>query len=424
MARKSPAFKKERIDKGVSSTVKIINAKPHVRYIRYLMTKRYSPIAIKQELFRLGLSAPHEPSLTAYYLAVIDPLVKHFKLGELYSDYKNKILRTDNQRTSFSKEILNYSITMGKNLDMQVEFCKFIKELEVDSLWLPELQKFHGSVVNMPTDEAGNRIISARASAKSVEKILVHPKRYLIDKMLLENMSDERICEYCKSNLKIQMQRYDVAFYRQVFFNIKTHSIEDKITTLENEKGCLENLLRDIDKLADYQDMGVGEKSVIKRQAEQRISELDDNIRMLNMIFTEMAFKGASAEKQDFEQMFTDIISRGYKRFCDLDIYKDRDVIDPMFKVARIMTFAHDKVENMKNSKTVMGDKHSQTVLLELYKKRTDDIMNEEAKRVNKELEEAGIEPFEDKLQLDEIHGIEDLGASFEIEDEEEEEKK
>ena len=63
----------QKLDPKIRKTVEIIENKPHVRWIRYLLTKRYSPIEIKRELQRLGLSAPHEKPLVVYYLTVIDP---------------------------------------------------------------------------------------------------------------------------------------------------------------------------------------------------------------------------------------------------------------------------------------------------------------------------------------------------------------
>jgi hypothetical protein len=407
-----------KVEDKLKTTVKAIEAKPHVRYIRYLLSKMYSPSLIKQELFKLGLSAPHEANLIGYYMAIVDPIIRKQGLSQLYSSYKNKLLKKNPERARYADEVLNYKVDLADDLDGQVKFCKFIKELEVDSLWIGEIYRFHGSVDKFPVDEEGNRILVTSAATKSYEKILINPKRYLVDKFILEGIPDSRIIQYCRDTLKLVIYEYDLELYRRVFFNLKTNTIEDKIKALEVERNSLIQTIKDIDGGDVYPDMGLGERSVIRSQSSQRIEELDGNIKTLNMLFSEFAFKAATSEHNDFEKMFSDIVNRGYKRFCELDAYKDRDVVDPMFKVARLMTFAHDKVENIavaggKNGS--IADKHSQTVLMELYKQRTDEIMNEQLVRANKELSAAGIEPIEEKICAEDIAGIEDLGVSFEV---------
>jgi hypothetical protein len=407
----------DKMDQKIIGAIKAIEAKPHVRYIRYLLTKRYSPICIKQELFRLGLSAPHEPNLIAYYLTVIDPIIKKHGLSQLYADYKNKLLRK-NKRGDFAKEILNYRLNLGDDLDGQVKFCKMVKELDVDSIWITEIYRFHGTADRMPVDTDGTRILDAQSPKKSIDKILVHPKRYLIDKMLLENVPDSRISRYCREELKLLVNDYDIAGYKRAFFNIKTVSIEDRIKLLETEKNSLQSLLNDLDTLDAYADMDIGEKMLIQKQTEQRMVELDDNIKTLNMMYSDFAFKQATQDSEDFEGMFTDVTCSLYNRFKALDQFKDRDVVDPIFKVTRMMIFAHDKLEQIKatgNSKTLSGDKHSQSVIMELYKKRVDDVMDEQVKRANAALKEAGIEPIDDNVDPNEIMGIEELGTNIDI---------
>ena len=88
----------EGMSEKVRKTVRIMESKPHIKYIRYLLTKRFSPIQIKRELQRLGLSAPHEEPMIVYYLAVIDPIVKKNGLSDTYSSYKGKLLNKKNPR--------------------------------------------------------------------------------------------------------------------------------------------------------------------------------------------------------------------------------------------------------------------------------------------------------------------------------------
>lgn len=402
----------ECIDDKFKKTIKSIEDKPHVLYIRYLLSKRYSPIVIRKELQKLGLSAPHEPNLVAYYMIVLDPVIKALGVGKLYADYKNKLLRK-NKRGDFAKNILNYRIDLGQDLDMQVNFNKFVKEIDISELWLNEIYKFHGRATNMPVDENGKRILQTTSALKTADKILLSPKRYIIDKLILENVPDARIAAYCKENIKLQINDYDVICYKKVFFNVRTNSVEDRIHALECEKNSLETLLSDIDESSEYADIAMGEKVSLKRQTQQRLDELNDNIKTLNMMYSEFAFKSATQDQCDFETMFTDIVCRAYNRFTQLDNYKDRDIIDPLFKTAKIMSFAHDKVESIKlsnTSNTINGDRHSNAVIMELYGQRVDEIAKEQLELSQKALNDPNLTS---NIKPDEIDGLEELSSLF-----------
>ncbi|HOA81149.1 MAG TPA: hypothetical protein PKK61_08835, partial [Defluviitaleaceae bacterium] len=303
------------LDSSIRNTVQIIEAKPHVRYIRYLLTKRYSPIVIKKELQRLALSAPHEQALEKYYFAVIDPMVKKHKLGALYGDYKNKLTRKA-KKGAYHKDLLTYKLHLADNPDMQINFCKFVTELEIDEIWVSEIMRFYGSASNVPLDENGNRVIKTTSFKRKIDTILTCPKRYLIDKMLLENLPDNRITDYCRKTLKLTVHPYDIAYYRQVFFNIKTYDIEEKIHSLEVEQNSLKNFMETID---SDNELELGEKLLMKSQTERRLKELEDNIKTLNMLYSEFAFGQAKVETNDFIEMFQDVVKRSYNRFTKLD---------------------------------------------------------------------------------------------------------
>lgn len=411
----------DKIDAKYRNTVKNIESKPHVRYIRYLLSKRWSPTAIRTELQRLGLSSPHEPAITAYYLCVMDPVAKKLGLAYLYADYKNRLLKTNNKSGSFAKEILNYRLHLGNDLDGQVKLCKYMVALDIEELWMREVYKFHGTASSLPVDENGNRILSTTTSYKrSIDTILLSEKRYLIDKFILENVPNTRIAEYCREKLKLNIRDYDIEVYKRIFFNIQTQSIEEKIEALEREKNNLDTLLDDINNgIGDFEDMSIGEKSTLMKQTEQRLEDLSDNIKTLNMMYSDFAFKVAEANHNDFEQMFADVVTRAYKRFSQLDNYKDRDVVDPLFKTARMMSFAHDKVESIrltsKSGGATNSDRHSQGVIMELYKKRIDEINNEQ--KSDAAIRIGDNESFGD-VSADDIEGIDELGISFETKDE------
>lgn len=410
----------EKLDPKYKNTIRNIESKPHVKYIRYLLVKRYSPIVIKKELQKLGLSAPHEKPLTIYYLTIIDPIIRHFGLSSIYADYKNKLVRGKSIRGEYSKNILNYRLTFGEDPDGQVKFCKMISLLEIDEMWCREIYKFHGSTINLPTDEKGNRLIKTTTSTRgeqSVEKILLFEKRYIIDKLLIENVPVERIAKYCRDNLKFSIHEPDINMYKSMFFNVQAQTIEEKIKSLEAEKDALSALVSDVQNgVSEYADISIGEKITLMEQTNRRIEELADNIKGLNMMYSESAVRIAEINEQNFEEMFANVVGRAYKRFVQLDGYKDRDVVDPLFKTARMMSFAHDKVESIKainGGGSGNSDKHSQATILQLYSTRVDEILEEQKKAAGDRL---GDENYGD-VSLDDIDGIGEIAMSYEEED-------
>lgn len=418
----------DKLDK-IKTCVTGIEMKPHVKYIRYLLTKRYLPRHIRTELQRLALSSPHEANTTTYYLAVVDPLIKKYKLQSIYNDYKSRMMQTSNGR--YTKNVLNFAVDIcgQEDKDLEVRFLKFIKELEVDTLWLREVYIHYGSSASIPKDENGNTIIKTTSARKDVEKILCHPKRYVIDKLVLEGMSTDKIVDHCKNRHNIQLSKHDVAFYKKTVFSFRTNTIEDKIKALEKEKECLEEVIKNI-KDIDDNEMSQGDRINIISQSEKRIEELGTNIRDLNKYYTDYAYQAAVDNKNDIMAAFQDIFARAYVRYCELDKYKDRDVVDPMYKVARIIATVHDKVVAInENNGYGATERHSQGVMMDLYKRRTEEINAEERVRANRELEQiskemdiAGVEPITENVSVDDIAGIEELGVSFDVKDAVEEE--
>lgn len=408
-----------KVDEKVRRTIENMESKPHIRYIRYLLTKRYSPISIKKELQRLGLSAPHEAPLKTYFLSVMFPIIKKYDMAWLYADYKNRLLSRKNAPGAFAKHILNYRLHLGDNLDAQPKFCKLVSALGIGELWMKEIYKFHGCASELPVDKNGERILKTTTTyAKSIDNILLCDKRYLIDKFILENVPTTRISKYCRDNLKLRVQDYDIEIYKRVFFNMKTKSIEEKIKLLELEKQSLQTVLEDIKNGArGYDDLELSDKNTITKQTTQRLEELNDNIRMLNSMFSEAAMRVAECDQQDFEKMFADVVARAYSRFTNLDAYKDRDVVDPLFKTARMMSFAYDKVDTIRMSKkgaSTNSDRNSQGVVLELCKQRIEDINAEHKRRV---AEKTGDDEY-GNIIADDVAGIEELGVAYDVDEE------
>lgn len=406
----------------VARTVNNIESKPHVRYIRYLLTKRFSPIVIKKELQKLGLSAPHEEPLTVYYLSAIDPMIKKHKLGHIYSDYKNKLLKTSNKTNSFSKNKLKFRLEFSENLEDQKNFCKFIKDLDIESCWSAEIMRMYGDGSNVPRDDNGEKIIKTSYSRINTEKVLTNEKRYLIEKMILEGVPSGRIANYFREKYGHPIYEHDIASYQRVFFNMRTFSIEEKIKLLEEEKSSLESYFG---KIKEDDSLSVADKAVVRRQTKERIAEIADNIKTLNAFFSESAIRQLEQENEDFERLFLDVVQRGYNRFVDLDKYKDRDVVEPLVKVAKMMGYAHEKALTITDKKKE-NDKHSSAEIMSLYDQRVEEFYKEQKdqfEKINEESEKL-LSKMKDNKQTDleeesGILGLDEINQHLDDEDEE-----
>lgn len=415
----------EGMSEKVRKTVRIMESKPHIKYIRYLLTKRFSPIQIKRELQRLGLSAPHEEPMIVYYLAVIDPIVKKNGLSSTYSSYKGKLLNKKNPRGAYAMDILKYKLEFADNIDGQIKFCKFLNELEIEEVWISELIKMYGRAENIPVDENGERIIKGGLYKRSITKLLTHPKRYLIDKMILEKVPTKRIVEYINKNFEgMKLFDYDIKYYKAIFFNMKSYDIEDKIKLITAERN---NLQLSLDAIESDEEMTLGDKTSLIQKTQARIEELDDNVKLLNSLYSETTMKSIEFERDNLEEMFLDIVTSSYSRFKHLDQFKDRDVVDPLMKTVKIMGYAYDKANEAKHVNngniSVAGDVHSQAEMMNLYRKRADELYQEEKEKL--ELQEANAYGEENLSSggIDDIMGVEELNILVDMEDDDKEKK-
>lgn len=410
------------MDPKIRKTVEIIESKPHVKWIRYLLTKRYSPISIKRELQRLGLSAPHEKPLIIYYLAVIDPIVKKYKLGPIYADYKRKLTNNKNPRGAYALNILKFRIEeeIINNPTNEVNFCRFINELEIEECWSTEIIRYYGKAENVPVDEYGEKIIKSGFYKRSLDKLLMHPKRYLIDKMLLENVPVNRIVDYVNKNFQgIKIFDYDIRYYKEIFFNTRNYDTEGKIKLITAEKNELEVMYNSVE--AD-EDIELGEKTVILTKTKERIKELEDNIKTLNGMFSESAMRSLELQRENIPKIFEEIIYAGYKRFENLDQYKDRDVVDPLMKITRMMGYAYEKSEESRkainSANDMTRDSNKNESMMGLYRSRVEEYYQEQQQSL-KEAQEY-FNANEDLDSLANVEGLEELNISAGIEESEE----
>lgn len=409
--------------------VEAIEKKPHATYIKYLMTKRCGPTFIVNELQKLGLSAPSRPYIIEYYNSQMDPLVKKNKLTKIYSEYKSKIngrLPKNKPRAEYTSSILNFKVDIGEaDAITQANFCKFIKDLGVDSAWIWEISRFYGHTDNFPTDENGTRILSSGLSSAQLNKVASNKYRYIVEKLLLENLSNHTIANYCKQTLKQKINEKDIAMFKEVFFNTKLNGLDQNIDLLEVELQSQNDLLYSIKAgAAPYNTMSIGDKAAMERQVVQRINELDEILRNLKAAHSDLSYNTKAVATGNYKAMFEDIIKRSYKKFCEFDQANDREIVNPLSKIAKVMSDAHSVVEKIESESTkgdTMDDAGVRHNLAQLQQQRLDEIEDEEKKRANEALRAAGLPELDEELSLDEVGGVDELGMDFSNESDEEE---
>jgi hypothetical protein len=431
---KRPGNPRPKLNSGdVLDVIESIEKKPHATYIKYLLTKRAGLNMITDEMHKLGLSCPSTEYLKRYFVVQIEPLIKKNGISALYTEYKAKINgRTITKskkgtKNEFISSILKYAVDIGDDPVLQAKFCTFIKDLGVEVPWAWEIHRYHGTVENFPKDSNGVRILSSGLSKTNINRVASSPNRSIIEKLMLQNISNARISKYCKEHLKEDISDKDLGAFREVFFNTKLNSLEDNIKMLADEKNAQLAIIHDIKQgTSEYEEMSIGERAELERIINRRINEIDENLRAINAAYNDLSYDAKAESENNFEAMFADIAKRAYRKYCSYDNANDRDVAGPLAQVSKVMIAAHDKIEKIRESANSTksssldddGIKHS---IGTLYHKRLDEIEAEEKEKANERLKQSGMMLLDDDVNPDEIGGVDELGAEFKIEDEDEE---
>lgn len=404
----------------ISRAISIIESKPHMLYVRYLLTKRFGVRYINNELYRLGLSAASEKSLADYYLAVVDPVIRKHGLSKVYADYKKiaQNIVAKGKADGVSCETLSYRWEISKNEDLSAKFCFMINDLDITKIWSSEIYKAHGSSVdNLPTDKDGVRIIpSTSLCLGSVDKVLLSDYRSQIEEMILEGIADKHIEETCARTFKQKITAEEISTYRYVFFNMQLNTLEKNIEALQSEKNALIAVLKDLQRgIGRFKDISIGDKKTYNDILTERINSLQVLLRSYQKAHTDGVFQRSAQDITSAEKIFTDIMLRASNRFLQLDEYSDRDVPAVQAQIMRIMTMAYDKAVDARDRMPHggAGQKSVNEQQAELYKQRLEEIYAQDKEKANEALKQAGIEPFSDEIDFNEIGGIEELGVNY-----------
>ena len=411
----------------LAKSVAAIESKPHMVYIRYLLTKRTNIRYINNELYRIGFSAAREKVLVNYYFAVIKPFIKDFKLAKLYTKYEKdlekfaSVTHNVSNKAPIGEDILNYRTEVAPNESLATDFCMFCRALGIEKAWSREIVSSYGTHVEMiPTDCEGKRLIPFY-SAANLENVINSDRRNIVEQMIIQGVPDARIVAYLKTTFGETLERQDISMYRSVFFNVQTDSIEKNIHTLQIEKANLENVLADASKVVGrFTDLSIGERRMYVSQLKKRIAEIEETTKTLRMALTNINFQRSVSSSSEIAEMFLDIMNRGYSRFKDLDDLHDRDIPGLQAQTMKIIMSGYEKfVEAKERGQEKTGDVTMQVG--EMYKQRLEEIEASDKQRANSSIDEDGGEGFDDDINLDNVGGIEELGANYSTDSEDDE---
>ena len=407
------------------ATIDAMENKPHIRMIRYLLTKRFGLNQIRMELNSLSCSCPHEEDLKLYYIGVIDPMIQKHGLQDVYSNYKGKMLKLSGEKNvRLAGDILNFLMEFDTKRDLQPKFLMFLKDLEIEELWQAEVYKYYGEASKFPTDEAGNKIFGLSYVKKTVDKIVSSPKRYVVDKFICEGVPTTKIVDFCNKKLDMNLDIYDVNSYKKIFFNIKTQDVEGKIKMLELENNNLRKEMADIESDTG---LSIGEKSMHKNALQDRIKNIASNITSLNTWQSELMSSQTRIERYDYESMFKDMSVTLYDKFRSASKLPTIDSIDFLVKTSKTITTLHDKIQEIekynegKSNAIGTTDTYSNQEIIKLATKNAEESFKEIRDSSNQELIDLGYEGIED-VDPDEIAGADELYVSFSTDEEKEEE--
>jgi hypothetical protein len=376
--------------------VRSVENKGHVRYIKYLLSKRVPPLSIRKELSRLALASPEKATLSTYFTSILWPIIEECNLEDYYTDYLNRFI--NGTREKGVSPILNFDVSFEDKHADRVAFCKFIREIGVEDMWSREITRYYGGVHNIPQDESGERIIKANVT-RSVENILTCPRKFVIDKLILENVANTRICKYMWDKYQIKINDQDLSSYRKFFFNFERRSLEEIIEQLIAEQNSIKSDLEILETNAEY---SLGDKLAISSQYKHRLKFLDESIKDLNAKYSDVSYQQGVDDKLDIQGIVEDIVQRGYTRFKFLDRYRDRDVVRPLSDVSKILFSAIDKLAQLEEFKSKHDnavtdkDKNVQQVLIQLYQESYERHVEEAKTKLGDDPDKVAIEGLDE----------------------------
>ena len=386
-------IKFHQFDEYTRDRIRSLENKGHIGYIRYLMMRRVPYKEITNELLRLGLSKADESDYLLYFKKLLYPIVQQHKLTLHYKKYSRG---NPTERLSFSAEF-------DKSESKRKHFCACIKEMEIEEFFAEEIVDFYGSEEDIPVNESGETIITTERMPDWTE-LLDHPKRHIMDAMLVDGKTPKMIEDFLDQHYDEQISSRIISMYANSFFRTRRRDLERTIEDLENEK---EHLQETVDAIKNTKDltMTIGEKAAAIGTAKKRIRELDEQIKRLTSHHSNAAFNSSLLDYAGMREMFADAMSRTYRRYTTMDERTEDDVVSHLSTLIGMLEKTSKNVLNLDEATKENSKKSVAEEMLEVVQPSMDRVQEEEEKALREYRKEYGLEEPEhddDILGMDE----------------------
>lgn len=342
------------LDESVRDSVRALETKGHISYIRYLFLTRTPIEHFDVELTRLGLSVGTMEQYSVYFSHVLYPLIGRYRLTQYYKQYSYH--KKDNK--------LTFVNTFENDDSAREAFCKLITETETVLFFAPEIVKYYGRN-RIPTDGNGDPIIDISEKSDWAD-VLLHDKRHLIDGMLGNGFSAKNISKHLDEMYDITLSPLVITHYAKSFMNVRRKGLEDVIEEVNVERNLIEQQL---DYVRKNQDMfTIGERVSAMATLKGKKEQLDDQIKRLQGAHSNASYGQGVVEYSHMREMFADVALRTHRRYTNMDSRTEDNVIDPLSKLVGMMAKAAEKMISLDiamqdNTKKTISDEMIEVVL-------------------------------------------------------------
>ena len=368
--------------------VKRLEKKPYIRYLRYLLTKGYSPAAITSSLNSLGYPSVSSGNILTYFETAILPIVKKFKIKKVYS----RLLKNLEQgKTDY--QIISYK-DLSYDPELQLSFLKFLNKMDVICLWGTEVRSYYASAgCEIPTGDEGP-LVSGDCSLSNVHSVLAHPKREIIDQLLIDGYSIDKTLKKLRDDYQVKgINRPEILTYSKCFFNYQQKTLIDLSEQIENDIDELEGELEQLEKA----EISLPQKYIAKQEMERRLQFLRQSLKAAKSEGSMLAFNYASIELKDVIKAFKDMFVSTKQLYDFHKNFTERENVPTLNMLVKNMQIISEQMMKLLD-KDSEGKVLTQQSLIEILNKKHEE-----------ELKAKEIEALGEEVEFEEIMGSENV---------------
>lgn len=354
---------------------------------------------INSELMRLGLSWAEEDDFKMYFQEVMYSIIQECKLTSYYKMY----------RDGRAVEPLFFMTTFQKSENDRKAFCQCIGLMEIDFFFAGEIQDYYGTKDKIPVDIPTGKPILAVEGIPHFEDLLNHPKRHMIESMLIDGQTPKMIADYLDRTYDIDLDPKDIAFFANAFFKTKRRDLERTIDDMQMEVGKLEEsltLLRDMDESK----MSIGERTTAMAATKVQMAQMNDQIKRLTGSHSHAAYNAGVLEFAHMREAFADVFRRSQRRFNKMDKRTEDSVVDSLAKIVGMMSKSTERILGLDEKMSATTKKTISEEMLDVVVPSLERVLEEEQQAFLEFQKEFGGTAQKDDFDAEttEILGIDD----------------